>query len=86
MIECKPKIKGRWSIIVKIAKYFAILGGIFTLLDGAIWHKMLRYRQEEAIRVALLCTIYIVFLIIKFLHKGKINFFWKAFPNIFIVI
>ena len=86
MIECKPKIKGRWSIIVKIAKYFVILGGIFTLLDGAIWHKMLRYRQEEAIRVALLCTIYIVFLIIKFIHKGKIKFFWKAFPNVFIVI
>ena len=47
---------------------------------------MSHYREEEAIRVALLCTVYIVFLIIKFIHNGKIKFFCKAFPNIFIVI
>ena len=48
--------------------------------------KLLGYEQEDVIKVALLCTIYIIFLIIKFIHKGKIKFFWKALPNVFIVI
>lgn len=86
MTECKPETRSWWLKLVKIAKWFAVIGGIFTLLDGAIWHKMLGYEQEDVIKVALLCTIYIVFLIIKFIHKGKIKFFWKAFPNVFIVI
>ena len=86
MTECKPETRSWWLKLVKIAKWFAVIGGIFTLLDGAIWHKMLRYREEETIRVALLCTVYIVFLIIKFIHNGKIKFFLKAFPNVFIVI
>lgn len=82
MTESKSETRSWWLKLVKIAKWFAVIGGIFTLLDGAIWHKMSHYREEEAIRVALLCTVYIVFLIIKFIHNGKIKFFWKAFPNI----
>lgn len=85
MTECKPETRSWWLKLVKIAKWFAVIGGIFTLLDGAIWHKMSHYR-EEVIAVALLCAIYIVFSIIKFIHKCKIKFFWKVFPNIFIII
>ena len=63
MTECKPETRSWWLKLVKIAKWFAVIGGIFTLLDGAIWHKMSHYREEEAIRVVLLCTVYIVFLL-----------------------
>lgn len=84
MIECKQKNKRRWSIIVKVAKYFAILGGIFTLLDGLIWYKTLRLTRFDVTALIIIITIYVILAIVKL--KNRIKDFWKIFPNIFIII
>ena len=78
------KNKRRWSIIVKVAKYFAILGGIFTLLDGLIWYKTLRLNRFDIISLIIISTIYIVLTIVKL--KNRIKNFWKIVPNLFIII